>query len=211
MSVPAKIGSTVFVVDDNAEVRDGLKSLLESVGLSCQTFNSSQEFLRRKPSDGASCLILDIRLPGSSGLDLQAELATANINIPIIFITGHGDIPMSVRAMRAGAMEFLTKPVREQDLLDAVNAALERSDRQRERDEKLRELKSRFEKLNHRERQVMSLVTAGLLNKEVAARLGLSEVTVKVCRHNLMAKLGAMSLPELVRMADALGVIAEAK
>jgi FixJ family two-component response regulator len=150
---------------------------------------------------------LDIRLPGASGLDLQADLASANINIPIIFLTGHGDIPMSVRAMRAGAVEFLTKPVREQDLLDAVNSALERSRSRRKQEETLHQLRSRYDRLNQREREVMSFVTAGLMNKEAAAEMGLSEITVKVNRHSLMQKMEAKSLPELVRMVDTLGIV----
>jgi len=202
---------TVFVVDDNIDVREGLKALLESVGLRCQTFSSSGEFLQYKAPNDESCLILDIRLPGSSGLDLQAELANTNFNIPIIFLTGFGDIPMSVRAMRAGAVEFLTKPVREQDLLDAVNSALDRSRARREEEEKLHHLRSRYEKLNHREREVMSFLVAGLLNKEIAAELGISEITVKVNRHKLMLKMETKSLAELVRMADALGIVIRTK
>jgi FixJ family two-component response regulator len=198
---------TVFVVDDNIDVRDGLKALLESIGLRCQTFSSSREFLQYKTPDEESCLVLDIRLPGASGLDLQADLASANINIPIIFLTGHGDIPMSVRAMRAGAVEFLTKPVREQDLLDAVNSALERSRSRRKQEETLHQLRSRYDRLNQREREVMSFVTAGLMNKEAAAEMGLSEITVKVNRHSLMQKMEAKSLPELVRMVDTLGIV----
>jgi RNA polymerase sigma factor (sigma-70 family) len=209
MGIRAKDDQIVFIVDDNSDVREGLKGLLESVGLECQTFSSTKEFLLRKPTEDTSCLVLDIRLPGASGLEFQAQLAHARIDIPIIFITGHGDIPMTVRAMRAGAVEFLTKPLREQDLLEAINVALQRDRARREQDEKLHKLSARFETLNQREREVLSLVTAGLMNKEVAAEIGLSEVTVKVHRHNLMTKLGARSLAELVRMADALGVSAE--
>lgn len=195
----------VYVVDDDVDVREGLKSLLDSVRLGCEVFASAKEFLNRKPSDDVvSCLILDVRLPGPSGLDIQAELAAARIDIPIIFITGHGDIPMSVRAMRAGAVEFLTKPLRGQDLLDAVGIALERDRVRRQRDGKLQVLKAHYETLSNREREVLELVTTGLLNKQIAGQMGLSEVTVKVHRHNLMKKLGAKSVPDLVKMAEAL-------
>jgi len=197
---------TVFVVDDDVDVREGLKSLLESVRLDCEVFASAGEFLKRKPSNAVSCLILDVRLPGPSGLDVQTELAAAHIEMPIIFITGHGDIAMTVRAMRAGAVEFLTKPVRGQDLLDAVGVALERDRARRERDGKLDALRARYASLSHREREVLSLVTTGLLNKQMAGQLGLSEVTVKVHRHNLMKKLEARSLPELVKMAESLRI-----
>ena len=186
----------MFVVDDDVDVREGLRSLLDSVQLGCEVFASAKEFLNRKPSDAVSCLILDVRLPGPSGLDVQAELAAAHIDIPIIFITGYGDIPMSVRAMRAGAVEFLTKPVRGQDLLDAVGIALERDRVRRERDGKLNDLKVRYGTLSDRERQVLQFVTDGLLNKQIAGQMGLSEVTVKVHRHNMMKKLGARSVPE---------------
>src|SRR4051812_45061737 len=192
----------VFVIDDDADVREGLEALLQSVSLPCEVFSSTREFLNRKPSHTVSCLILDVRLPGPSGLDFQAELASAQIEIPIIFITGHGDIPMTVRAMRAGAVEFLTKPVREQDLLDAVSVALERDRIRRERDGKLQVLKERYASLSDREREVLALVTTGLLNKQMAAQMKLSEVTVKVHRHNLMKKLGAKSVPDLVKMAQ---------
>jgi RNA polymerase sigma factor (sigma-70 family) len=198
--------SIVYVVDDDRDVRDGLKSLLESVGLRTQTFESTADFLRSKRIDDVSCLILDVRLPGLSGLDFQAELSQAQIVTPIVFITGHGDIPMSVKAMKAGAVEFLTKPVREQDLLDAVRVALARDRFRREENEKVRELRARYEALSPRERQIMELVCSGLMNKQVAARMGVSEVTVKVHRHNLMKKLSAKSLAELVRMADRLKV-----
>lgn len=196
----------VFVIDDDADVRAGLESLLQSVSLPCEVFSSTKDFLNRKPSNTVSCLVLDVRLPGPSGLDFQAELAKAQIDIPIIFITGHGDIPMSVRAMKAGAIEFLTKPLREQDLLDAIRIALERDRIRREKDERLRELKTRFDTLSERERTVLSLVTSGMLNKQMAGKMNLSEVTVKVHRHNLMRKLGAKSLPDLVKMAEALQI-----
>jgi FixJ family two-component response regulator len=205
-SKPPEHKEIVFVVDDDVDVREGLRSLLDSVQLGCEVFATAKEFLNRKPTDAVSCLILDVRLPGPSGLDVQAELAAAHIDIPIIFITGYGDIPMSVRAMRAGAVEFLTKPVRGQDLLDAVGIALERDRARRERDGKLNDLKSRYSTLSDRERQVLQFVTGGLLNKQIAAEMGLSEVTVKVHRHNMMKKLSARSVPDLVKMAEALGV-----
>jgi FixJ family two-component response regulator len=201
----------VFVVDDDIDVREGLQSLLLSVSLGCEVFASAREFLSRKASDAVSCLILDVRLPGSSGLDFQAELAKVHNDIPIIFITGHGDIPMTVRAMKAGAIEFLTKPVREQDLLDAVRLALKRDRQRRENDEKLRGLAAKFESLSERERQVLSLVTTGMLNKQMAGQMNLSEVTVKVHRHNLMKKMGAKSLPELVKMAEVLRIATQGK
>jgi RNA polymerase sigma factor (sigma-70 family) len=197
----------VFIVDDNAQVRDGLRALLESVGITCETFESTNDFLHRNHEDEVSCLILDIRLPGTGGLDFQDQLARANIEIPIIFITGHGDIPMSVKAMKAGAVEFLTKPLREQDVLDAVHLALERASQQREQHKAQTALRTSFETLTAREREVMTLVVAGLMNKQIATKLGIGAVTVKVHRHNLMAKLGARSVAELVRMAKALGLI----
>ncbi len=199
----------VFVVDDNADVRAGLGELLGSVGLKSEAFASAAEFLRRNVPDTASCLVLDVRLPGLSGLDFQADLARAEVGIPIIFITGHGDIPMSVRAMKAGAVEFLTKPIREQELLDAVQLALSRDRARREYERRSRELRKRFEQLNAREREVMAWITRGLMNKQVAARIGISEVTVKVNRHNLMKKLGVKSVADLVRMADSLGLPAD--
>ena len=196
----------VCVVDDDSDIRDGLKLLLESVGITCIAFSSPREFLESEQIGNAGCLILDVRLPGSGGLDLQAELTRAQIRTPIIFITAHGDIPMSVRAIKAGAIEFLTKPFREQDLLDAVRAALERDRMQRIQDQDLHDLQARFETLTDRERKVMTFVIAGLLNKQTAAQMGISEVTVKVHRHRLMNKLGAKSLPDLVRMAEILRV-----
>jgi FixJ family two-component response regulator len=197
---------TVFVIDDDPHVREGLRSLLESVSLDCEAFGSTREFLNRKPTEGTSCLVLDVRLPGASGLDFQAELAGTHVHIPIIFLTGHGDIPMTVRAIKAGAIEFLTKPVREQDLLDAVRVALDRDWRRRDDERRMQALATRFATLSSREREVMSLVNAGLLNKQIAGEMKLSEVTVKVHRHKLMKKLGARSVPELVRMAEALRV-----
>jgi FixJ family two-component response regulator len=196
----------VYVVDDDVDVREGLSDLLTSVGLRVSTLASTSEFLSRKRPDQVNCLILDIRLPGLSGLDFQTELAKAQITIPIIFISGHGDIPMTVRAMKGGAVEFLTKPVREQDLLDAVRIALDRDRARRELEKMTQDLRVRYESLSSREQDVMASVTSGLMNKQVAAKIGVSEVTVKVHRHNLMKKLGAKSLAELVRMADALGV-----
>jgi len=202
----SKAEPVVYIVDDDSDVREGLSALLQSVGLKSVALSSTVEFLSHKPSELPSCLILDVRLPGLSGLDFQTELAKAQIDIPIIFITGHGDIPMTVKAMKAGAVEFLTKPVREQDLLDAVRVALERDRARRELQTETQSLQSRYDALSERERQVMSLVCAGLMNKQVAAKIAVSEVTVKVHRHNLMKKLGARSLAELVRMADALQI-----
>jgi FixJ family two-component response regulator len=196
----------VFIVDDNVHVRDGLRALLESVGIKCETFKSINDFLHRKHADEVSCLILDIRLPGTGGLDFQDQLAKGNIEIPIIFITAHGDIPMSVKVMKAGAVEFLTKPFREQDVLDAVRVALERASQQRERHKVLTALRTSFEGLTARERGIMGLVVAGLVNKQIARELGISEATVKVHRHNLMDKMGVQSVAELVRMADALRI-----
>jgi FixJ family two-component response regulator len=196
----------VFVVDDDADVRAGLQALLASVALRSMTFASTAQFLQRGSPTEVSCLILDVRLPGLGGLDFQAQLAAAKISIPIIFITGHGDIPMTVRAMKAGAIEFLTKPFRDQDLLDAVRIALDKDRARWENDLRTRELRVKFEALSAREQQVMALVTAGLMNKQVAAEIGLSEVTVKVHRHNFMKKLGARSLADLVRIADSLGI-----
>src|SRR6201982_1842515 len=199
-------GAIVCVVDDDSDIRDGVKLLLESVGITCIAFSSTKEFLESEQMGKANCLILDVRLPGAGGLDLQAELTRAQIRTPIIFITAHGDIPMSVRAIKAGAIEFLTKPFREQDLLDAVRAALERDRMQRTQDQVLHDLQTRFEPLTDRERKVMTFVIAGLLNKQTAAQMGISEVTVKVHRHRLMNKLGAKSLPDLVRMGEILRV-----
>ena len=205
MPEPRK-GQIVFVVDDDNDVREGLKALLDSVDVQCEVFRSTRDFLSHKLSDKPSCLILDVRLPGASGLDLQRELTDTQIKIPIIFMSGHGDIPMTVKAMQAGAVGFFTKPVREQELLDAIHVALERDAARREQELVLRELRTRYETLSPREREVMAMVTAGLLNKQAAAKIGLSEVTVKVHRHNVMKKLGAKSLPELVRIAHTLGI-----
>jgi RNA polymerase sigma factor (sigma-70 family) len=202
----SKVEQIVYLVDDDVDVREGVSALLQSVGLKVVALSSTVEFLTHKRSEEPSCLILDVRLPGLSGLDFQAELAKAQNEIPIIFITGHGDIPMSVKAMKAGAIEFLTKPFREQDILDAVRVALERDRARHELQIQTQSLRSRYDALSDREQQVMRLVCAGLMNKQVAAEIGVSEVTVKVHRHNLMKKLDAGSLAELVRMADALRI-----
>jgi len=196
----------VYVVDDDLDVREGLKSLFQSVGLRSHAYGSTAEFLNAKLPNEVSCLILDVRLPGLSGLDFQAELTRTQTTIPIIFITGHGDIPMSVKAMKGGAVEFLSKPVREQDLLDAVRIALDRDLTRRDADSKTHEPRKRYNALSTREQQVMALVCAGMMNKQIAAEIGISEVTVKVHRHNVMKKLGAKSLPDLVRMADLLEI-----
>jgi FixJ family two-component response regulator len=196
----------VFVVDDDGGMRQSLTNLIKSVGLRVEAFASAQEFLRSKLTDVPGCLVLDVRLPGLSGLDLQRRMAEAEMEIPIIFITGHGDIPMTVRAMKAGAVEFLTKPFRDQDLLDAIQQALERDRTAREQRGEIEELRSRFESLTPREREVMGLVVAGLLNKQIAGELGTSETTIKIHRHQVMDKMGAGSLAELVRMADRLKV-----
>jgi len=199
-------GPVVFVIDDDASMRDALEDLIRSVGLEVQLFGSPQEFLQARLPDAPGCLVLDVRLPGQSGLDFQRGLAAAGIDLPVVFITGHGDIPMSVRAMKAGAVEFLTKPFRDQDLLDAIQAGIER-DRNRRLDVvALRELQERFALLTEREREIMALVSIGRQNKQIAAELCLSEVTVKVHRGQIMRKMQAKSLPELVRIADWLGV-----
>jgi FixJ family two-component response regulator len=196
----------VYVIDDDASMRESLSSLLGSVGLRVETFGAAPEFLERKLPDAATCLVVDVRLPGLSGLDFQAELSKANIDVPIIFITGHGDIAMTVKAMKAGAVEFLAKPFRDQDLLDAVKLALEKDHAKREHREASAVVRSRFESLTPREQEVMSLVTAGLMNKQVAAEMGVSEITVKVHRGNVMRKMKANSLADLVMIADMLGI-----
>jgi FixJ family two-component response regulator len=198
--------AVVFVIDDDPGVRAATQSLLRSVGLKVEAFNSATEFLINSIPDAPSCLVLDVRLPGASGLDFQAELVRANIQIPIIFITGHGDIPMTVRAMKSGAVEFLPKPFRDQDLLDAIRVGLDRDRIRLENDRVTSKLKVNYESLTAREQEVMAGVTSGLMNKQVAGEIGVTEITVKVHRGNVMRKMGAASLAELVRMADALGI-----
>jgi len=201
----ADVSGAVFVVDDDPSMRAALGDLISSVGLQARLFSSPQEFLQSNPPDILGCLVLDVRLPGMSGLTFQNELARAGIAFPVIFITGHGDIPMSVRAMKAGAVEFLTKPFHEQDLLDAIHTAIERDRKRRREALRLAELRERFATLTERERQIMTLVVIGRANKQIAAELTLSEMTVKVHRGQVMRKMQARSLPELVRMADRLG------
>ncbi len=197
---------TVFVIDDDASMRRALVNLCESVGLDVEAFGSATEMLESGLPDVPSCLVLDIRLPGLSGLDLQNELARAGVHIPIIFITGHGDIPMTVRAMKGGAVDFLTKPFRDQDLLDAVRTAIERDRRRRESLRTLAGMRSLYETLSSREREVMARVASGLVNKQIAAELGLAEITVKIYRGRVMRKMGAKSLADLIKTAEALGI-----
>jgi len=206
VSAPAELQPMVFVIDDDADLREALSSLFRSVGLQVKAFATAPEFLQIKLPEGPTCLVLDVRLPGLSGLDFQAELTRAKIDIPIVFMTGHGDIPMTVRAMKAGAVEFLPKPFRDQDMLDAVQTGLERDRRRRKDASETAKLRADFDTLTAREQEIMGLVTAGLMNKQIAGQLGVSEITVKVHRGSVMRKMNARSLADLVRMADALGV-----
>ena len=201
--------STVFVIDDDPHLRASVGRLLRSLGLDAQQFASISDFLKSDPPDGPSCLVLDVRLPGESGLDLQRELAAANRELPIIFITGHGDIPMSVQAMKGGAIEFLTKPFRDQELLDAIQLGLSRDRARRENEKALAALRERFESLSPREREIMIQVAHGRLSKQIAGDIGIAEATVKVHRSRLMHKMKARSLPELSRMADKLKLVPE--
>ena len=206
VDTPAKTQPVVFVIDDDEELRTALSSLIRSVGLRVELFASSADFLAGKLPDAPSCLVLDVRLPGLSGLEFQTELVKAKIQIPIIFITGHGDIPMTVRAMKAGALEFLTKPFRDQDLLDAIQLALDRDRVRRDGEKAVAGLRSKFAKLTAREQEVMGFVSSGLMNKQIAGEIGVTEITIKVHRGNVMRKMGAKSIADLVRMADVLGV-----
>jgi FixJ family two-component response regulator len=203
---PSAKESIVFVVDDDASMRRGLANLFQSVGLKVEVFGSASDMLQSKLPDVASCLVLDIRLPGLSGLDFQAELAKANIHMPIIFMTGHGDIPMTVRAMKGGAVDFLTKPFRDQDMLDAVVTAIERDRKRREAGKIVANLQALLETLTSRERQILALVSTGLMNKQIAAEVGLAEITVKIHRGHIMKKMGAKSLVDLVKKAETLGI-----
>jgi FixJ family two-component response regulator len=196
----------VFVIDDDVSMRRALTNLFQSVGLGVEVFGSAPEMLQSKLPDVASCLVLDIRLPGLSGLDFQTELAKANIHLPIIFMTGHGDIPMTVRAMKGGAVDFLTKPFRDQDMLDAVVTAIERDRKRREVEKVVANLQALFETLTPREREILALVASGLMNKQTAAEIGLAEITVKIHRGHIMKKMGARSLADLIRMAERLGI-----
>jgi FixJ family two-component response regulator len=206
MKEPSGSRPIVFVVDDDPSMRVALTNLFRSMDLGVEVFGSASDLLKTKLPDVVSCLVLDIRLPGVSGLDFQARMAEAGIRIPIVFMTGHGDIPMSVRAMKAGAVDFLTKPFRDQDMLDAVTRAIERDRKRRDDEKAVLDLQLQFESLTPREREVIALVTAGLMNKQIAAELGVSEITVKIHRGHVMRKMKARSLADLVRMAEALGI-----
>ena len=206
MKETIKTQRVVYVIDDDVDMREALKSLFASVGLRAETFGSAPEFLEKKLPDAAICLVVDIRLPGLSGLDFQAELSRAHIDVPIIFITGHGDIAMTVKAMKAGAVEFLTKPIRDQDLLDAVKLGLEKNEAKRRSEQASASVRVLYESLTPREQEVIRLVTTGLMNKQVAAKMGVSEITVKVHRGNAMRKMKANTLADLIRMVDMLGI-----
>ena len=201
------LAPVVYVIDDDSSIRGALSNLIRSIGLQAEVFASTSDFLKTKRGEGPCCLVLDVRLPGVSGLDFQAELTKSNSNIPIIFITGHGDIPMSVQAMKGGAIEFLTKPFRDQDLLDAIGVGLARDRARRKQDRELRTLRELFERLSPREREIMIEVVRGRLSKQIAGDIGISEVTVKIHRSNMMRKMQAASLPELGRMADKLKLV----
>jgi len=203
---PNAVEPVVFIIDDDVALLEALRNLFRSVGLQAQTFRSAKDFLQIQLPDAPCCLILDVRLPGISGIDFQSELQNTGMHIPIIFVTGYGDVPMTVKAMKAGAVEFLTKPFRDQELLDAVRVALENNRDQREKDKWLAKIKASFDTLTPRELEVISLVSTGLMNKQIAGKLDISEITVKVHRVNGMRKIGARSMAELVRMADALGI-----
>jgi FixJ family two-component response regulator len=206
---PREDESIVYIVDDDSSIREALASLMSLIGLKTECFASAQEFLKKKLPDVASCLVLDVRLPGISGLNVQTDLSKAGIDIPIIFMTAHGDIPMTVQAMKAGAVEFLAKPFRDQEMIDAVQLALEKDRTRRQRDYAQADLRDKFASLTERERQVMEFVAAGLMNKQVAGKMGLAEITVKIHRGNAVRKMGAKSLADLVKMAQILGVTSE--
>jgi FixJ family two-component response regulator len=206
MKPQPQLQSMVLVVDDDASVREAMQRLFRSVGLQAEVFASAAEFIRTKLADVPSCLVLDVRLPGLSGLDFQTELAKADIKVPIVFMTGHGDIPMTVKAMKAGAIEFLAKPFRDQDMLDAVRLGLERDRARREGERGIADMRARFATLTPREQEVMAFVTAGLMNKQIAGEMQLAEITVKLHRGSVMRKMGAKSLADLVRMAELVGI-----